>query len=199
MTSELKSETEGGLRPKHIAIMVVVAAAVTLLGTFGIISFAAVPGVSAFYIAIGFSTAFCIWFGGWGVIGAAIGTTLAGIIGGTPLPVVLLAAITDGLLEKVLAAWSVRGLGMDPRLLTKRDWLIYILVCVLGVVVIPGAIFMAWLAAFGVMPWNVAFTFGLTSYVVGDILVILIITTALLKGLSAFVMRTQFYIKGWWA
>lgn len=198
MSNELKSETRGGIRPKHIAIMVVIAAAVTLLGTFGIISFIAVPGVSAFYIAIGFSTVFCVWFGGWGVIGSAIGTTLAGIISGTPLPVILIANLTNGLLEKIIPAWTARGLGMDPRLLGKRDWIIYILGCVIVPVIIPGIMFMSWLAVFGVMPWNVAFTIGITSYVVGDILVILIISTALLKGLSSFVMRTQFYIKGWW-
>lgn len=198
MAQTLAAKKREGVRPRHIAIMVVVAATTTVLGAFGIITFFAVPGVSAFYIAIGFYVAFCIWFGGWGAVGAGIGTTLAGIIAGTPIPVIVLANLTGGVLEKFLPAYAVRGLGMDPRLKTRRDWILFVVVCNVLTVVGAGVALMALLAAFGVMPWNVAFTVGITSFVVGDIIVIFLITTPLLKGLSSYVMRTQFYVEGWW-
>ncbi len=198
MTEKLKSAKKKAIGTKEIAIIVVVAATITVLGAFGIISAFAVPGVSAFYIAVGFYTVFCIWFGGWGCVGAAIGTFIAAIIGGTPLPVAIVALVLGGILEKVIPAWTVRGLKMDPRLKTGRDWLIYLFVGILIPIVWAGCVLMATLAVFKVIPWNVAFTVGITSFIVGDIIVCLVISTPLLKGLSGFVMKSQFYMKGWW-
>lgn len=197
-TLEALESSKFRVRPKHIAIVVVVAATVGILGAFGIISFFAVPGVSAFYIAIGFYTAFAVWFGGWGVVGVTIGTSLGAIFAGTPIPIALAANIPGSIIQAGLPAAAVRWLGMDPRLKSRRDWIIFVLVCNLLTVVIPGSMFMATLAAFGIMPWKVAFTAGITSYIVGDVIVIFLITAPLLKGLSNYVMRTQFYMEGWW-
>jgi hypothetical protein len=186
------------IKSKHIAILVVGSAIGAVLAAFGIVSAFAVPGVSAFYIAIGFMSSMSMWFGGWGVLAQAIGGTLGGIIAGSPIPISMALNIPLGLIQGYLPAMAVRTLKMDPRLKTRRDWLIYIVVVVLINVIIPGILFSAGLAAFGILPLQVAFTVGLLSYVLGDIVVILIITTALCKGLSQFVMRTPFYIKGWW-
>ncbi len=195
---ELTREGTGGTFFTHLTTMVVVAMVVTVLAAFGIITFFTVPGVSVFYIAIGFYVPFAMWFGMWGILGNSLGCTLGAIIAGVPIPLTIVANTIPHIFQSGLPAWAVKGLGMNPALKDGRDWKIYLLVCVIATVVIPGIIFMAIMAAFGIMEWSAAFSTGILSYVIGDIIVILLISTLLLKGLSPLVKESRFYIQGWW-
>lgn len=182
----------------RIITMVATVAIVAILAAFGIISFSVVPNVSTFYIAIGFYIPFAIWFGGWGCVANSIGCTIGAILSGVPLPIAIVANTIPHIFQSGLPAWALRGLKMDPILKTGRDWIIYLLVCVVGAVVTGGILFMSIMFAFGIMPWGEAFTAGILSYVIGDIIVVLLISTPLLFNLSRGIKRSRFYVQGWW-
>jgi hypothetical protein len=185
------------IKPKHLVILVAASVMGTGLAVFGNLV-RLEPIASAHYLVTGIMSVMSMWLGGWGMLAQAIGGALGGIIAGMPVPISLAFTIPLGLLQGFLPAMAMRTLKMDPGLKSKRDWLIFIGVVVLINVIIPDILLWAGLTAYN--HWSLQTIFN-ASYLQDSLLHILtylIVTFALCKGVSRFVMRSRFYIKGWW-
>jgi len=177
----------------------------TILAWIGVISLPfQVPGVSAFFIAMGFGVPFTMWFGGWGMVMGFIGTTIgAGVLSGLPLPVSLAFGVGDIILFGSLHL-LYRGLaprfGVDPigrDVFTKRGilffWIIaatipHILCAIYGI----GLLYLV-----GFVPQDlIVVTFF--GFWISNMFVVMIISPFLLKLLGPVVERQGMTSFGWW-
>jgi integral membrane sensor domain MASE1 len=139
-----------------------------------------------------------IWFGGWGVIAAIVFPFFTGeLSGGGTLPALLLYIPAD-LMQSLIPGWSLRYFKADPRLVSRRDWLIWL---VWGAI-LPGLLSAAWSAIalrlsgdLGNEYFNTAFLILSGSRIITTILV----GSLLLKFGSALVIKTKVFCKGFWA
>ncbi|MCL4458932.1 MAG: MASE1 domain-containing protein [Chloroflexi bacterium] len=182
------------MKPIHIAIIAIAAGINGVLDAFGVVSAQIVPGVAAFYPAVAFQIAFGAWFGIWGVLGCWLGAFFGGVISGMPVLPALVMKFGAGL-QALVVALAFRAFNVNPALPTKKDWVYYI---IFGVVVahLFGATWgVGSLAAFGIIPWGV-FWVAWVPWVIGNMIVVAIITTPLFLGVSRVVLRSAAYMKG---
>ena len=108
----------------HLAMLLV---PMTLTATLGTISFSGSDGsaIASFWPAAALQIVFSIWFGLPGALAGMIGPMLGnGLVGSSPL-----LFVPANLVQSVLPGVVFRGLKLDPRLRTRRDWAGLILLC----------------------------------------------------------------------
>jgi hypothetical protein len=189
---------ESKVRKEHIAIFVGLVIVNTLLAAFGEISTEVAPGVSAFYIAVAFMIAFALWFGGWGVLAAYIGCILgAGVTGGVPAVVNLSWSLAD-VWQVLIPLAAFRAFGADVGLGTRRDLVVFMVFGWFLNNLVGAAWGAATLALGGVIPWaGVEATF--TSWFIGNLVVTILITPALLILVTPRLREAGLVVKGIWA
>jgi hypothetical protein len=187
-----------GIRWEHIIIFLGLVIADTLLAAFGEVSTPVAPGVSSFYIAVGFMIPLALWFGGWGVLAAYLGCVLgAGVVGGVPPAVNLYWSLAD-VWQVLIPLAAFRAFHADIALGTKRD---------LGVFLVFGWFLnnlagAAWGAASfalgGVIPWSGAAAV-FWSWFLGNLVVTILFAPILLIILTPVLRERGLLVKGAWA
>jgi hypothetical protein len=151
--------------------------------------------IVSFWPAAAFQVVFSIWFGIYGAIAGIIGPMLGnGLIGESPL-----MFLTANTIQSSLAGLWFRYRKLDPRLRSRRDWLGVILVgCVLSHLL--GAT-VGVTEAYLRSPTNyeLSYWFGkLLNWLVGNSLPCIILVPALLKSISAIIVRGPFFCESFW-
>jgi integral membrane sensor domain MASE1 len=181
----------------HVVMMALFTGIGVVVGTFGSL---AVPlgFVTAFWPAQAIQSVGSIWYGMWGGIASFVFPMISNAISGSaPLPVSL-AYIPGNLLQGMMAGIAFRMFQADPRLRTKRDWMIFI---VFGVL-LCNAIGAAWgstvLRVFGLISpaSHVTVFFG---WMFGNSVPSFVLGALLLKFLSPLVIQTKTFCKKYWS
>ncbi len=169
---------------------------VTLTATLGTMSSSSdSTGIVSFWPAAAFQVVFSIWFGIYGAIAGIIGPMLGnGLVGESPL-----MFLTANAIQSSLAGLWFRYRKLDPRLRTRRDWLGAILVgCVLSHLL--GATFGV-TEAYLRSPTNYELSYWsgkLLSWLVGNTFPCIILVPALLKSVSAIIVRGPLFCESFW-
>jgi len=181
----------------HIVITALLIGIGFVVGAFGSISFPLGFGVNFFWTGIAVQQVGAIWFGGWGVIAGAIFPFFSNAIAGTPF-YVSLAYIPANAVQAFLPAWAFRRFKLDPRMNSRRDYLIFFAAMVVS-------------SAFGALwsPLVVLRSFGLLTteslplfiwgWFGGNMVAGIVFNFILLKALSSVVIKTPAFVKRWFA
>ena len=181
----------------HIVITALLIGIGFVVGAFGSISFPLGFGVNFFWTGIAVQQVGAIWFGGWGVLAGAIFPFFSNAIAGTPF-YVSLAYVPANALQAFLPAWAFRYYKADPRLKTRRDYLI-----LLASMIVSSAFGALWsvlvvLRGFGLLTTDSVPLF-IWGWFGGNLVAGLVFNFILLKALSSVVIRTPAFVKKWWA
>lgn len=175
----------------------------TILSWLGVI---AIPlgfvGVSALFIAIGFGIPFALWFGGYGLIIGYVGTLLgAGLLAGVPLLISIPFGFTDWIQFGIpLLAYRTLAprFGLDPvgkDVFTVKGFLFLLIFCV-ALPNLFGSIYgISVLVLGGLIPPE-AFLVAQMGWYITNMIVIVIITPILLRGVSPIMERYGLTIRG---
>ncbi len=181
----------------HIVITALLIGIGAVVGAFGSFSLPLGFGVNFFWPAIAVQNVGGIWFGAWGVIAGALFPIISNGITGTPV-YVSLAYIPANAMQALLPAWAFRRFNGDPRLKSGRDWAIFLIS--ITVANIFGALWspLVVLRSFGLLTAESVpvFIFGWFG---GNEIAGIIFGVILLKALSDVVIKTNAFVKKWWA
>jgi len=181
---------------KYIIIFVIATVINSLLARFADITFPSAPGVSSLYFAVAFMIVFTLWFGAWGAIAAYLGCVIGSGIGYVPFSVNLYWSLAD-LWQVLIPLVAFKAFHADIGLKTKRDFLIYLvfgwfLNCLIG------AIWGSTMLAVGGVIGSGEVLKTFTSWFVGDLIVVIVITTLLLKYVTGYIVKSGLYVKNYW-
>jgi len=181
---------------KYIIIFVIASVINALLARFADVNFPSAPVVSNLYFAVAFMIAFTLWFGAWGAIAAYLGCIIGSGLSFVPFSVNLYWSLAD-LWQVLIPLVAFKGFHADIGLKTKRDFFIYL---IFGWLLncLAGAIWgSTMLAVGGVYGWSeVAKTF--ISWFVGDLIVVIVITTLLLRYVTGYIIKSGLYVNNYW-
>ncbi|MHC4559509.1 MAG: PP2C family protein-serine/threonine phosphatase [Planctomycetota bacterium] len=170
---------------------------VTLTATLGTMSSSSdFTAIVSFWPAAAFQVVFSIWFGIYGAIAGVVGPMLGnGLVGESPLMFVFGNAI-----QSSLAGLWFRYRRLDPRLRNRRDWLGAILVgCVLshflGAAVGVTEACLRSPTTYELSYWTGKFL----SWLAGNTLPCVILVPALLKSISAIIVRGPLFCESFWS
>jgi len=209
--SEAREEVEYSLKwnpnpPVTLAQYATIAAAAgvyTILSWLGVIALPiGVVGVSAFYVAIGFGIPFALWFGGYGLIIGYIGSFLgAGLLAGVPLTIAIPFGFVD-LIQFGIPLLAYRLLapkvGVDPiakDVYTLKGFIFFLIFCVL----IPnyfGSLYGIWILYIGGLVPPEAFLVAQMGWWISNMIIIVIISSIVLKLVGPVMERYGLTIKG---
>jgi Predicted integral membrane sensor domain len=174
-------------------VTIAVAAAVYTALSYVIISSA--PGVSPFFIAIGFGIPFALWFGGWAFVIAYLGNFIgAGLLSHLPILVALPFGAADFiqlcipmLLYRLLAPrFGLSPIGKD--VFTVRGFIFFLCVAVIPNNIIGGLYGNLILVVTGQEPGNL-FVASWITWAVTNIIIVAILGSILLSKLGPVVER----------
>jgi hypothetical protein len=153
-------------------------------------------GVAEFWLGIAVVVGGSLWFGGWGVIAAALFPFLSSLLIGLDLPQSL-AVIPANLLEGLIPALMFRRAGADFGLRDARSVRLY----VVWAVIVPsllGAMITAGIwTALGDAEWQ---TFALLGFdwAVSNSLVLIVVGFPLIYLLTPILRERGLLVSGWW-
>lgn len=181
----------------HVVMLALFTGIGIVVGTFGSLAIP-IGFVSAFWPGQAVQSIGSIWFGMWGGIAAALFPLISNALSGSaPLPVSI-AYIPGNFLQGMIAGWAFRRFLAHPALRSQRDWWIWI---VFGAL-LPNAIGATWgslvLRTFGLIT-AAAWPVTLAGWFVGNTIPTLILGSIILKYVSPLVIRSNAFVKGWWA
>ena len=181
----------------HVVMLALFIGIGIVVGTLGSLAIP-IGFVSAFWPGQAVQAVGGIWFGGWGVLAGMFFPFVSNALSGSaPIPVSAVY-LPANFLQAFLGAFAFRTLKADPRLLTTRDWVIWI---VFGVLVanLLGAFWGTYvLTWFGMITPTSRIT-ALLGWFFGNSIPSLIFGSILLKYVSPMVIRSKAFTKGWWA
>jgi hypothetical protein len=158
-------------------------------------------GVSSFYIAVAFMIVFGLWFGGYGVVAAYLGTLIGSglLAGGTPQmpPDVALYWALAGLFQVLIPLVVFRALDVNVGIESKRDLFQLIL---FGVIInnIVGAFWGAGTLALGGVIKSTEFGGVFWTWLVGNIIVTIILVPILLRLFTPGISRSKLFVRNYW-
>lgn len=181
----------------HIVILALLIGIGFVVGAFGSISFPLGFGVNFFWTGIVAQQVGAVWFGGWGVLAAAIFPFFSNAIAGTPF-YISLAYIPANAIQAFLPAWVFRKFKLDPRLKSTKDYLIF-----LGAMVVSSALgalysVLVVLKGFGLLTTDSTPLF-IWGWFGGNLVAGIVFNFILMKALSGVVIRTTAFVKRWWS
>ena len=181
----------------HIVILALLIGIGFVVGAFGSISFPLGFGVNFFWTGIVVQQVGAIWFGGWGILAAAIFPFFSNAIAGTPF-YISLAYIPANAIQAFLPAWVFRKFKLDPRLKSKKDYLFF-----LGAMVVSSALgalysVLVVLKGFGLLTADSTPLF-IWGWFGGNLVAGIVFNFVLMKALSGVVIRTTAFVKRWWS
>ena len=181
----------------HIVILSLLIGIGFVVGAFGSISFPLGFGVNFFWTGIVAQQVGSIWFGGWGVLAAAIFPFFSNAIAGTPF-YISLAYIPANAIQAFLPAWVFRNFKLDPRLKSTRDYLIFLASMIVSSAL--GALYsvLVVLKGFGLLTAESTPLF-IWGWFGGNVVAGVVFNFILLKALSGVVIHTNAFVKRWWS
>lgn len=181
----------------HIVITALLIGIGFVVGAFGSISFPLGFGVNFFWPGIAIQQVGATWFGAWGAIAASIFPFFSNAIAGTPF-YVSLAYIPSNFVQAFLPAWAFRKFKLDPRLKSRRDYIILLLAMVVSDLF--GALWstLVVLRSFGLLTTG-SIPLFIWGWFGGNLIAGIVFNFILLKALSGVVIRTAAFVKKWWA
>ncbi len=181
----------------HIVILALLIGIGFVVGAFGSISFPLGFGVNFFWTGIAVQQVGAIWFGGWGVLAAAIFPFFSNAIAGTPF-YVSLAYIPANAIQALLPAWVFRRFKLDPRMKSGRDYLYLTLAMIVSSIL--GALWsvLVVLRSFGLLTTDSTPLF-IWGWFGGNVVAGVVFNFILLKALSSVVIRTPAFVKRWFS
>lgn len=154
-------------------------------------------GLPGLYLAVGFMITFGLWFGLWGAVAAFSGYLLgAALPAGVPATAVIFIGLAD-LLQVLMSVVAFRSFDADPGLSTRRDLMIYLafgwfLNNLVGALIGPGSLLL-----FGIIQPD-RFLASFSDWLVGNLIVTLVVTTALLKLGTPIIRRGGIMVERYW-
>ena len=181
----------------HIVILALLIGIGFVVGAFGSISFPLGFGVNFFWTGIVAQQVGSIWFGGWGVLAAAIFPFFSNAIAGTPF-YISLAYIPANAIQAFLPAWVFRKFKLDPRLKSTKDYLGLLVAMIVSSAL--GALYsvLVVLKGFGLLTTDSVPLF-IWGWFGGNVVAGVVFNFILLKALSGVVIRTTAFVKRWWS
>lgn len=181
----------------HIVILALMIGIGFVVGAFGSISFPLGFGVNFFWTGIVAQQVGSIWFGGWGVLAAAIFPFFSNAIAGTPF-YISLAYIPANAIQAFLPAWVFRKFKLDPRLKSSKDYLIFLASMIVSSAL--GALYsvLVVLKGFGLLTTDSTPLF-IWGWFGGNVVAGVVFNFILLRALSGVVIRTTAFVKRWWS
>jgi len=181
----------------HIVILALLIGIGFVDGAFGSISFPLGFGVNFFWTGIVAQQVGSIWFGGWGVLAAAIFPFFSNAIAGTPF-YISLAYIPANAIQAFLPAWVFRKFKLDPRLKSTKDYLGLLVAMIVSSAL--GALYsvLVVLKGFGLLTTDSVPLF-IWGWFGGNVVAGVVFNFILLKALSGVVIRTTAFVKRWWS
>lgn len=190
-------EAKGKSLSTYVAILVALVIINTILARFAVIARPIGLGVSGLYFAVAFMIAFALWFGGWGVIAAYIGCFIgAGMLGGVPFKVNLYWSAAD-VWQVLIPLAAFKAFNADVGLKTRRDFVIFLIFGWLLNSLVGASWGASMLAIGGVASWN-DFPGIFTGWLIGDLIVIIVITPLLLRYITPHIQKTGVFVKKHW-
>jgi hypothetical protein len=184
--------------PLYVYLIILVLASLlnTLLSRFAVLAWEIAPGVSALYFAVAFMIPLALWFGAWGAIAAYIGCVAGAGLTGMTLTVNLYWSLAD-LWQVLIPLLAFKISHTDPGLNT-RNGLLYFLVFGWLLNNLAGAVWgSTMLAVGGVIEWDGVLK-AFAGWFGGNLIVTIILTPALLRYATPFVLKTGFYVDNYW-
>ncbi len=181
----------------HVVIMALFIGIGIVVGTLGSLAIP-IGFVSLFWPGQAVQALGGVWFGGWGVIAGMFFPFISNALSGSaPIPISA-AYLPANFLQGFLAAAGFRWLKADPRLVTVKDWLVWI---ILGVLVANflGAFWGTYVLTWFGLITEAARPTALLGWFIGNTVPSLIFGSILLKFVSPMIVRTPVFVKGWFA
>ncbi|MEM2005605.1 MAG: hypothetical protein QW705_01095 [Zestosphaera sp.] len=178
----------------HVVVFVFLSALGALSATLS--SFLQVSyGISWFYLAVVIQILGGVWFGLWGVLAGVFFPIVGDLTGGIPISISI-SLLPANLVQSLIPALAFRLLKADPRLRSSRDWITFIMSCV-----IFNNVLGAYLGTTAMLSWG--FITGeiyygvMASWFLGNVLPAVSVGVPVLKGLSPMVVNHRAFCKGW--
>ena len=193
---ELPPGTQVNVGWRHLLALVVTVAVGTVVAGLGTLSFSASDIPSGFAPAAAIQAVAGIWFGGWGI--------LAGVV--FPAAVRSMAG-PDNSMGRVLADLIVSGLPAlwfrisrrDPRLHSRVDRLMFLLVVVVVTNLLAGSVGTSYLMMQESEGWSVLrWIDGVLAWSASGAGPCLVLGLPLLHTLSPVITRSSLFCRGWW-
>ena len=181
---------------RNLIILVVVAIINALLSHFAAVAWPSAPGIAALYFAVAFMIPFTLWFGAWGAIAAYAGCVIGVGLFTMPLSVNLYWSLAD-LWQVLIPLVAFRRFHADVGLKTGRDFLIFL---IFGWLLnnLAGAVWgSTMLSVGGISTWN-SVPNTLVVWFAGNLIVTVVITTALLKYVTPYIAKPGLLVKEYW-
>ena len=181
---------------RNLIILLVVAIINALLSHFAAVAWPSAPGIAALYFAVAFMIPFTLWFGAWGAIAAYAGCVIGVGLFTMPLSVNLYWSLAD-LWQVLIPLVAFRRFHADVGLKTGRDFLIFL---IFGWLLnnLAGAVWgSTMLSLGGISTWNSVPT-TLVVWFAGNLIVTVVITTALLKYVTPYIEKPGLLVKEYW-
>ena len=191
---ELPPGAEASVGGRHVVVLAVTVAIGTLVAALGTVSFPLGDTPSGFAPGAAIQVVAGVWFGGWGILAGVIFPAVVRALTG---PDNLTGRVVADLILSGLPAWWFRHSRRDPRLGSRGDRLLFLLV-VVGVAnalaATAGATHLTIEQHGGARRW-VAHALAWFASGAGPCLVL---GLPLLRTLSPVVMRSSLFCRGWW-
>lgn len=181
----------------HVVMMALFIGIGIVVGTLGSLAIP-IGFVSAFWPGQAVQAVGATWFGAWGVIAGMFFPFISNAMSGSaPIPVSA-AYLPANFLQGFLAVAAFKWLKGDPRLLSVRDWVIWI---VFGVLLANflGAFWGTYVLSWFGLITDQARLPALLGWTIGNSIPSLIFGSILLKYVTPMVIRSKAFVKGWWA
>lgn len=181
---------------RNLIILVVVAIINALLSHFAAVAWPSAPGIAALYFAVAFMIPFTLWFGAWGAIAAYAGCVIGVGLFTMPLSVNLYWSLAD-LWQVLIPLVAFRRFHADVGLKTGRDFLIFL---IFGWLLnnLAGVVWgSTMLSVGGISTWN-SVPNTLVVWFAGNLIVTVVITTALLKYVTPYIAKPGLLVKEYW-
>lgn len=154
-------------------------------------------GLAGIYLAVGFMIAFGLWFGLWGAFAAFSGYLLGALVpADVPTAVLLFIGLAD-FVQVLIPVVAFQFFVADPGLSTWRDLIIYLafgwlLNNLVGALIGSGSLLLV-----GSIQPDLFMT-SFSSWLVGNLIVTLVVTTVLLKLGTPLVRRRGIMVERYW-
>ncbi len=181
---------------RNLIILVVLAIINSLLSHFAAVAWPSAPSVAALYFAVAFMIPFTLWFGAWGAIAAYAGCVIGVGLFTMPLSVNLYWSLAD-LWQVLIPLIAFRRFHADIGLKTGRDFLIFL---IFGWLLnnLAGAIWgSTMLSVGGISTWDFVPN-TLVVWFAGNLIVTVVITTALLRYVTPYIAKPGLLVKEYW-
>ena len=188
-------------KPTYTFLILLIALIIinTVLARFAVIAvpFGNVPGVSSLYFAVAVMILFTLWFGGYGVVAAYVGTFIgAGVLSGMSPSVIWYWSLA-GLWQVLIPLVALRMLDGDVRLGKRRDMVIFV---IFGILVNNafGALWGAVTLALGNGIAWAQVSPAFFAWFIGNAIITALVVPIALRYVTPKIERSKVFVRHYW-